>query len=179
MNHKELVENIEGVTIEFTHEKILKCFDGDFLDSIREETEQEIRCTWGPAGVLEYELWRHDLSGYWNEHQIMLRPEGYYYEVPATYSVQTWFQVFKDASKNRTRRGTNPTPTIKDEIPNPLPDPIVLQIRDGIVISKTLIHTLTKDVTPSITQTTQPPRIYKGKIKTPFQWKGISKPPCS
>ena len=162
MNSEELNNKIEGITIEFTHEKILKCFDGDFIDSIREKTNNEVRCTWGPIGVLEYELWKHNLEGYWNTCQIMLRPEGYFYEVPATYSVQAWFQVFKDARMNRR---TNSTPTIKDEIPNPLPNPIILQIRDGIVISKTLIHTLTKDVTPSVTQTIQTPRPYKGVSK--------------
>lgn len=155
MNSQEVIDQIEGITIELSHEKILQSYDLEYLDTIREESEHKCRPTWGPEGIIQTELWRHGQEGYWNGDEIMLRtnPERYFFPIHATHSVKEWFEVFKLAYRNRTDRGRKPNPTIQDEIPNPLPPPIVLQIRDGIITDKSLIHTLSTAASPSTTQT--------------------------
>lgn len=142
MNDQEFIKKIEGVTIDLSHKNILRSYNWKYLDSIKEKSEYMCRPTWGPEGELQIQLYEQDLTGYWDDYFIMLRPQpvNYYFRVPVTHTIQEWFQVFRDNYKNRNRRGIT-EPTLQDEIPDPLPDPIIIQIRDGIGIDKTLIHT--------------------------------------
>ena len=138
MNKEYSHDDLEDTTVEIDHNAIKLSYTDEFLDE-----NPECRTVWGPEGYLQRALFDYGFYGTWDEDMIMFRPNGYFLRVHATRSVIKWFKIFQEyrhstayhqkmkGVKERDRRPI-------DEMPDPLPPTITLQIRDGILISKTL-----------------------------------------
>ena len=127
-SRSELFTSLEGITIDLNKDYLLYSHTTEFTEKAREKCEYGI--SYGPAGVITYELaqlgYRADLE----EQHIMFHFDFpfYYMKVPITNSLWDWFEPFLSREKNMW------------DLPNPIPEPIVIQIRDGIAIHRSLHH---------------------------------------